>query len=454
MKNAFRLSLLFLLLPIFSCDDSDDVAPEIMIPNSTTSVPGKAVIKVLQHSQGWVSLQETLQPQYLVTQPKRELVWRGPDFQSLSSYTPPEGWSLIDAVAHPSGQVSAVLVNLEIQRDPFFQIKILRLQNGASITEALLEALPIGGELTKYFPGSLDRVRLEAYEEDVYVVARWDYNQVEASRFSFSGSQFQLTWQKLVEPDTYAGSIGIIGGGYDNFHQGDRYYFVYSGVDAQGNLYVAVPSHEDLLFQHDATFNENLMEEADPANYDWGVAVLTKVSPSGERKYARLSGRSYKKRLLSMRVGEGNVYLVGREKTGTDPGSWDAWILAAETSSGNTKYERQIDIQDGDMFWDIDPFPGGRVLAVGTKGYFQNPGGLSVSDSRFATAIIINGQGAIEKEIDLPQGPSERGSETMFVKLFGRESVVFAGVHNAPGTHAEVYCDGFIAVRDLAIEEN
>jgi hypothetical protein len=72
-----------------------------------------------------------------------------------------------------------------------------------------------------------------------------------------------------------------------------------------------------------------------------------------------------------------------------------------------------------------------------------------VSDARQATAVVIDEQGKITQEIPVPQGPAERGSEVMFVKLAGKGKVILAGVHNAPGTHAEVYCDGFIAVRDL-----
>lgn len=445
------LSVILLLLLAVSCNDNDAV-PLPPFPESTTIIQGTAVIKVLPFSQGWLSLQETLQPQYLITQPKRELVWRSPGFQQLSSYTPPEGWSLIDAVAHPSGEVSAALINIDITRSNLLEIKALRFKTDGSIIELLLQPLPAEGERTKFFPASLDRIRLEAYNEDVYIVARWEYNEVEAFRLGFSKDKFIMKWQTQVEPDAYAGSIGIIGGGYDNFHQGDRWFFVYAGVDSHGNLYVAVPSHEDLLTSHDLKFNENLSAEANPGTYDWGVAILTKLSPTGERKYSSLQGHLTNKRLINIRVGEGSVYFIGRVKTGSEPGSWDAWLLTADATTGNLKSESQIDNEEGDMFWDVNPLRDGGALAVGTKAYVQNPGGLSVSDSRHAFAVVLDRQGKITKEIILPQGPSERGSEAMFVKLTGNSNVLFAGVHNAPGTHAEVYCDGFIELQNFVIE--
>jgi hypothetical protein len=454
MKKFVPFILLILISQ--SCDVDRDVAPLQHLPESTTLVQGKAVIRVLPYAQGWLSVQETLQPQYLITQPKRELVWLSTDFHELSRYTPPSDWSLIDAVIHPSGEVSAALINLDLTLDDtrshLLEIKILRIKLDGSTTEVLLHPLPVEGDRTRFFPASLDRIRLEAFNEDVYVVARWEYNEVEAFRLGFSKDKFVIKWQTQVEPDAYAGSIGIIGGGYDNFHQGDRYFFVYSGIDSQGNLYVAVPSHEDVLTSHDLKFNENLSAEADPATYDWGVAILTKVSPNGERKYSSLHGRLTNKRLINLRVGEGSVYFIGRVKTGSEPASWDAWLLTADASTGNMKHESQIDIEAGDMFWDVSPMPNGGALAVGTKGYVQNPAGLSVSDVRQAAALVIDGKGKVTSEITVPQGPSERGSEVMFTRLIGKGNVLFAGVHNAPGTHAEIYCDGFIAVQDFVIE--
>ncbi|MFZ5972934.1 MAG: hypothetical protein ACOYXA_15210 [Bacteroidota bacterium] len=449
MNFLVRLWLPALLLFFVSCNDDSDSIPLPIFPESTTLIEGQSVLKVLPLPQGWASLQETLQPQYLVTQPKRALIWRDAAFQEIARYQPAEGWSLIDAAAHPSGEVSVVIIQLDIQRTPFFDIRVLRMHTGQQLAEIKLEQLPGTGERTRYFPASLDRLRLEPFQEEVYLVARWDYNQVEASRLAYANNQFSIKWQKLVEPDAYAGSIGIIGGGYDNFHQGDRYFFVYAGVDAQGELFVGVPSHEEVLLSHDALHNDNLASEANPGAYDWGVAIVTKLSPSGQRVYSKLLGKSTQKRLINLRVGGGTIYLVGRIKTGSAPDSWDAWVLAADASSGQQRYEQPLHVQQGDMFWDIEPLANGHALAVGTKAYVQNPGGLSVSDQRLALAVELDGQGLIAGEVELPQGPAERGSEAQFVKILNNRQVLFAGAHNAPGTHAPVFSDGFIALRNL-----
>jgi hypothetical protein len=449
----FHLFACICALILSSCKDdftdAEEDQPALPLPESTTTIAGQAALKVLPHTGGWMVLKETLQPQYLITQPRREISWMNDTFSETSNYKPAEEWSLIDAVVHPSGETSAVSVKLEwIGGDYDLRIKMSRIKTNGSVVDAELSQLPTMEEQLPVFPGCLDRVKLVADGEDVYVVARWRYNEVQAHRLSFEDNQFKIDWQKWVEPPSYVGTMGIIGGGYDNFRQGDRYFFVFADIDNQGNLYVAVPSNEELLFNHDLFFKENLSAGTDPANYEFGVAILTRFSSGGERLFAKREGYSRYKRLLNMRVGEEGVYLTGRVKTGQQSDSWDAWICASDLD-GNLIYESNVDVRAGDMFWDVNPLPGGGVLAVGTTDYTQNPVGASVSDVRRAAAIVLDRQGKFVREIQLPQGPAARGSEAMYVRVLPNGSALFAGVHNAPGTHAAIYSDGFIAVRDF-----
>lgn len=449
MKSTLALPLILTAF-IFSCKDHLDKDPELPIPESTTIINGQAVIKGLPLKNGWVVLKETLQPQLFYTQPMREISWMNSNFNETSNYKPADGWSLIDAVVHPSGHVSAISVKLDMKNgaDYAWYMKVQRFKTDGSIVETDLSPLPVTTDPSPATPFSYDRAKLVVFGENLYVVARWKFNIIEASRLVFSNNQLTVDWQQTVEPDHFVGLVGIIGGGFDNFHQGDRYCFVYAGVDGKGDLYVAAPSSEELLTNHDTYFKEDLMSQADPAVFDFGVAVLTKFSSQGERLYAKLEGHSRFKRLINMRVSDDGVYLVGRVKTGQEANSWDAWMYAADGSTGNEMYESTIDLQDGDMFWDVEPLTGGGTIAVGSSAYTQNPSGLSVSDSRKATAVVLDAQGKMTGTIELPQGPSERGSEAMSAKYLGHGRILFTGVHNAPGTHAAVYCDGFIAVRE------
>jgi hypothetical protein len=452
MRTPSLLLFICVVIVLASCRDDFDDQPALPFAESTTTIQGQVVIKVLPHTTGWVALKETLQSQYLITQPKREIAWMNGSFLETSNYKPSEGWSLLDAVVHPSGQVSAVSVKLEWGTNDYsLHIKMSRIKTDGLVVERELKQLGYTEPQLPVFPGSLDRVKLVAYGEDVFVVARWRYNDVQAHRLSFEGDQFMTDWHEWVEPPSYAGTLGIIGGGFDNFHQGDRFFFVFADVDDHGNLYVAVPSHEELLFNHDRFFNENLQTGTDPANYEFGVAILTKFSSDGARLFAKREGYGKYKKLLNMRVSSNGVFLTGRVKVGQQPNSWDAWVCAADLN-GNEIYESNIDVRDGDMFWDVSPLPGGGALAVGTTDYTQNPVGLSVSEARKAAAIVLDTQGKMVKEIELPQGPQERGSEAMFVSVFRNGSVLIAGAHNAPGTHGAIYSDGFIAVRDFSVQ--
>src|SRR5258708_6896006 len=86
-----------------SCRDHFDETRVLPLPESTTAITGLAVLKALPLPGGWITLNEILQPQYLITQPKREISWMDGDFTEISNYKPAEGWALLDAVVHPSG---------------------------------------------------------------------------------------------------------------------------------------------------------------------------------------------------------------------------------------------------------------------------------------------------------------------------------------------------------------
>ena len=412
---------------------------------------GTAAVRVSPARSGeWLLLFETLQPQLLITSPIRSggLLGAGPEI--VRTYNAPEGWILIDAVAHPSGDVSVLSLRVDPTAD--YPLRAMISRFGASGEVAELELLrlppPSGAEPPPTFLASLDRARIVAHGEDLFAVVRWANNSVQAYRFGFEGGNWQQRWATWVEPPAPLLFLGIIGGGFDNFHQGDSPFFVYAGVDAEGNLYASVASTADVLPNHDAFFDENLMAQADPASFDFGTAIVTRITAQGTRSFARLMGiPGRNKRLLNMRVADDSVLLLGRVKTGDQSGSWDGWILSSQAATGQVRYERNVDVQNGDMFWDAAPLNNGRLLAVGSTNYTQNPSGLSVSDVRDSLALVLDSSGNVEKRIALPAGPAGRGNEAMSVSLGDQDQVAISGVQNAPGTHAAVCWDAFLLVR-------
>jgi hypothetical protein len=256
-------------------------------------------------------------------------------------------------------------------------------------------------------------------------------------------------WTTVVEPPAQLLSIGIIGGGFDNFHQGDREAFVYLDVDATGAAYVVVPSTAAVLPAHDAFFGEHLRDQADEPHFDDGVSIVTRLSPEGTRNYAVLSGLGTGKRLLNIRVAGQTLWLTGRARTSSDPAGWDAWLQSFEASTGRAQAEHLVDVQGGDMFWDLAALGDGSLLGVGSTGYTQNPSGLSVSDARDNLAVVLGPDGAVRKRLTLPAGPAGRGNEVTSARIVDGGWGIFVGLTNGPGTHAQVFSDAFLSLRAL-----
>ena len=416
------------------------------------TLPGTAAVRVEPWTDGgWIVLVETLQTQLLVTMPKRKLVWLDAELAVSREYLPPEGRFLIDFAAHPSGAATA----LEIEPAPGNDLFLRPIH--AWLTRFLPDRTTVSAELDSGIPDtgdrppilfSLDRGRIAASGEDVQGAMRWSDNSVRAHRLEFRDGTFRPVWTTVVEPPANLLSLGIIGGGFDNFHQGDATAFVYLDVDSSGVAYVVVPSTADVLPAHDAFFGEHLLDGADPAHFDFGVAIVTRLAPDGARSDAVLSGLGTNRRLLAVRASARMLWLTGRTRTGSGPGSWDGWIQSFDTSTGQAIADVGIDIQAGDMFWDLAPLDDGSVIAVGSTNYTQNPSGLSVSDARDDLAVIVGPGGDVRRRVSLPAGPTGRGNEVTSVRIVAGWAM-FAGVKNAPGTHAAVFSDAFLSLRAL-----
>lgn len=407
---------------------------------------GASAVKVLPAGDGWGVLLETPQAQRLLTVPARELVVLDGGLQGGHSFPAVEGWTLIDAAGHPSGDVSALYVRYDYADPLPLRLMLSRWRPDGSRLDA---ELPAEAAADASFIATFDRGRVVASGEGVYAVARWPGNAVSAYRVEPGGGGLRLEWATRVEPEVDLGVLGIIGGGYDNFRQGDHDFFVYLSADESG-AYVAVPSRAEVLAAHDAAFGERLSDGADPARLDFGAAILTRLGAGGERRYARLLGAAGRtKSLLGMRAAGGVALLTGRVHAGDTADAWDAWILCADAQTGAVQYDRAVDVQQGDAFWDAAPAPGGGVIAVGSTGYTQNPSGLSVSDRRMGLAVLLDAGGLVVRQLALPRGDGTRGDEAVFVNVGDAGRLVVAGMLDGPGTHAEVRANGFVSVTTL-----
>ena len=452
MPTKLPLRVLIPVVVFASCGGSSGSGNQLPPTVRDATLPGTASVRVEPWTDGqWVVLTETLQTQLLVTMPQRKLVWLDAGLGVSREYKPPEGRFLIDFAVHPSGAATALEIEPASGNDLF--LKPIRawltrfLPEGTSVSTQLDSGIPDTGEMPPFL-FSLDRGRIAASGEDALVAMRWSDNSVRAHRLGFRDGAFHPAWTTVVEPPARLFSIGIIGGGFDNFHQGDQSAFVYLDVDSSGVAYVVVPSTADVLPAHDAFFGEHLLDGADPTHFDYGVSIITRLSGGGGRRYAVLSGLGTNRRLLNVRATTGTLWLTGRIRTGSDPTGWDAWIQSFDAATGHSVAEHDVDVQGGDMFWDVVPLRDGSVLSVGSTNFVQNPSGLSVSDARDDLAVVLGPGGEVRARVSLPAGPAGRGNEVTSVRVVDGRGM-FAGVKNAPGTHAQVFSDAFLSLRPL-----
>ena len=254
----------------------------------TVTLPGTAAVKVESVAeQGWIVLVEILQEQLLVTMPRRRLVWLDADLKVIKEYTPPEGRFLIDFSVHPSG--AATVVELEpIGTDLFLKpikAQLTRfLASGSQVTLSLDPGLP---ELSSPLPFlfSLDRARIAPSGEDDLGGPSDGPTTPCAHIRSRSGR----------EPSTFRGppwwsppriSCRLESSAADSttFTRVTATRSSTSTWTRQASGTVA-PSTADVLPAHDAFFHEDLVSGADEPHFDYGISIITRLSPEGHRTY-------------------------------------------------------------------------------------------------------------------------------------------------------------------------
>ncbi len=135
-----------------------------------------------------------------------------------------------------------------------------------------------------------------------------------------------------------------------------------------------------------------------------------------------------------------------------DGSGWDAYAANVDRASGALLFHRVVDIDRGDVLFDIAPVGSGRFLAVGTTGYTQNPDGASISEQSFALLVVLEADGTLRQRIDVAPGPRQnllrsiapRGNDFLLGAL-----VNGPGTHSGDGNPSLITADGF--AREIAI---
>ncbi len=420
------------------------------------ATPGEAVIKVRSQGSTWVALAETPRPLEIPTAPQRRLLVSQADGRaSGQDYQPPAGWSLLDFALHPSGQISLLLGNDR-------ELRLLRLsaaglpQRDQAFVDPLVATDPFVGDpqsardhqsLLPYY--TRDAGRLAALGEDVALAFRSGRHAVLLHRLGYSTADgFRSQWRSLVEPGIFIGARFVTSGSFDPFKSLDQQWRVTLDTDAQGRIAVGVALGDtDLIEGHRQHFAEPL----DPRIAN-GV-LLTQFSAAGARVGTTVIDTQQRSELHALRWVGGNVAAAGRVRSRQVAEGWDAYLTLVPAGATTPAAYRVLDVEAGDVIFDVAPAADGRLLVAGSSAYTQNPTGASISEGAQPLLALLGSDGQLQQRLTLAGGPRHNQLRALAARPDGRW--LLGGMENGPGTHsadgnpAALTADGYLRERRL-----
>ena len=424
------------------------------------AVTGKAVIKVRVDAPGTTVMEERLTA--LGQQgPDRSLEILDANAAVTGRYSPPAGMSLIDFAQHPSGELSVALATAKT-------VRLVRLSRTAAVidqaeivdpqvaTDVFFDAGGVHDPTSLLPVYTRDAVRVAAIGEHLAVALRTGQNATVAYRYQhLPGTGYQRAWRTLVEPGLSVFAIGITSGTFDTFGALENHWQLRMDANEAGDVAVAVVSRTiaaPLFAAHAAYFGGA------------GIAaqeglLVTRLAPDGTRRGATVIDTVQPSELHGLRLtlAGNDVAVVGRvfSERRPDGGGWNAYVGHVDFASGALSSYRTLDVERGEILFDIAPLPQGRYLAAGAASYTQNPDGGSVSEQAFPLLVVLESDGTLRsRNFTIQAGP--RHNQLRSLAPIGNRWLV-GGMVNGPGTHsgdgnpAAIAADGF--AREVVIPQ-
>jgi hypothetical protein len=161
--------------------------------------------------------------------------------------------------------------------------------------------------------------------------------------------------------------------------------------------------------------------------------------------------------LHGLRATPGGFMIVGRvlSEVRADGSGWDAFTALVGRDGTLSSYNL-VDVDRGDILFDVAPLPSGRYLALGTSGYIQNPSGESISEAAQPLLVLLNTDGSLAQNLGFVGGA--RHNQLITVASWNGHWLL-GGMINGPGTHSgdadrgPIVGDGFLRERtDLPVQ--
>ena len=414
------------------------------------SVTGQTVTKVRATGREVAFLEERL-TSIFEDGPQRSLVLVQGNGDLLQPYATPAGWSLVDLAVHPSGDLSVVLTTSK-------EVRLVRLDHGGSVrSDQTFQDPEATTDPFFNYAGGLkddeslqpalmhDAARLAPWGENLLLVLRTGRNAIVAYRLDLSADgTYQQAWRTLVEPGASILAVGITTGTFDVFGQLQNHLRVFTDVDAEGLLAIGVveaPMQNFTFRAHTDYFNE-------PIAASTGILLTRVRTEDGQRLESTVIDTKQRAELHGLRASSQGFALVGRvlSEVRPDGTGWDGFaaLVARDGTLGTYK---TVDVDRGDVLFDIAQLPSGRYLALGTTGYVQNPTGESISESAQPLLALLGPDASLIQNLGFPAGPRHNQLTTLARIDAGW---LLGGMINGPGTHSAdtdrslLVADGFL----------
>jgi hypothetical protein len=416
------------------------------------AVVGQTVTKVRTAGNEVVLLEERL-TSIFVDGPERMLAILQSDGHTVQPYLPPPGWSVVDFAVHPSGDISVILTTAR-------EVRIVRLDPKGSIrsNQPFLDPAAPTDPFFNYAGGLKDddalqpalmhdAARLAPLGESVAVVLRTGRNAIVAYRLDPDASgAYQCSWRTLVEPGSSIFAVGITSGSFDVFGQLQNHLRIFVDVDADAPATLAVGVVNAPMANF--TFRAHAEYFSEPIAASTGVLLTRVATDDGRRLGSTVIDTHDVGELHGVRATPGGFVLVGRvlSEVRSDGSGWNAFTASVGRDGTAGPYS-VVDVDRGDVSFDVAALPSGRYLALGTKGYVQNPSGASISEAAQPLLVVLNSDGSLAQNLGYTGG-ARHNQLTTIVPLNGRW--LLGGMINGPGTHSGdadrklIVADGFL----------
>jgi hypothetical protein len=290
-----------------------------------------------------------------------------------------------------------------------------------------------------------DAARLAPVGESLAVVLRTGRNAIVAYRLDpdVSGA-YRRSWRTLIEPGSSIFFLGITSGSFDVFGQLENHLRIFVDVDANGTLAIGVIDAPFLNY----TFRAHAEYFNEPISASTGVLLTRVASADGRRLGTTAIDTHDRAELHGLRATPRGFIVLGRvlSEVRSDGTGWNAFTAFVDPDGTPGPYN-VVDVDRGDVLFDVAALPSGRYLALGTTGYVQNPSGESISEAAQPLLAILNSDGSLAQNLGYIGG-ARHNQLTTIAPLNGRWLI--GGMSNGPGTHSGdaqrelIVADGFL----------